>query len=208
MIKDKFRYDINALRALSVLIVMLFHFFPNFFPGGFVGVDVFFVVSGFFMTNLIIMPLKNDNFSLLDFYKKRFLRIVPPLAVMCLLLLFLLPLILTQSSFRKLLQHAISSLLFLSNYLYQYESGYFDQFQGKVVFGWSLSVEWQFYMLYPIILMCLYSIRRFISYKKTFLTLVSSFCLSLTYRMSTLHDLFFSLDSFGNANRWISFYFH
>ena len=74
-----FRQDINLLRAIAVIAVMLFHFLPNLVPGGFIGVDVFFVISGFLMTSIIIGGIKQNKFSIIEFYLKRAYRIVPAL---------------------------------------------------------------------------------------------------------------------------------
>jgi len=78
-----FRKDINGLRAVAVLAVVLFHFYPNLLPGGFAGVDVFFVISGFLMTGIIARGMDSQQFSLVRFYKARAKRIVPALFVLC-----------------------------------------------------------------------------------------------------------------------------
>ena len=92
-----FRYDINGLRAVAVAAVVLFHFNPAWLPGGFAGVDVFFVISGFLMTSIIFNKMENNNFNLFEFYVARANRIIPVLAVMGIVLLifgwfYLLPL--------------------------------------------------------------------------------------------------------------------
>lgn len=86
---NKFRYDINGLRAYAVLFVVLFHFGIFGFTGGFIGVDVFFVISGFLMTKIIMDSLQKNNFSILQFYTNRAVRIIPALAVLCIFLLVL-----------------------------------------------------------------------------------------------------------------------
>lgn len=78
-----FRYDINGLRAIAVIAVVLFHFNPAWVPGGFAGVDVFFVISGFLMTGIIFKGIENNNFNLFKFYVARANRIIPALAVLC-----------------------------------------------------------------------------------------------------------------------------
>ena len=82
-----FRNDINGLRAVAILAIVLFHFKSDWLPGGFAGVDVFFVISGFLMTAIILRRLENGSFSLIDFYVSRAKRIIPPLLVLCLVLL-------------------------------------------------------------------------------------------------------------------------
>ncbi|HHF3086093.1 TPA: acyltransferase family protein [Vibrio diabolicus] len=157
-----FRYDINGLRAIAVIAVVLFHFNPAWVPGGFAGVDVFFVISGFLMTGIIFRGFENNNFKLFKFYVARANRIIPALAALCLTLLvfgwfYLIPL-----DYRALGKHVASSIAFLSNIIYWRESGYFDAASHEkwLLHTWSLSVEWQFYIIYPIILLAL---KRFLS---------------------------------------------
>ncbi|CAH1522041.1 Acyltransferase [Vibrio owensii] len=149
-----FRYDINGLRAIAVIAVVLFHFNPNWIPGGFAGVDVFFVISGFLMTKIIFGGLENDSFSLFKFYLARANRIIPALAVVCLVLLLFGWFYLTPLDYRALGKHVASSMTFLSNVIYWKEAGYFDAASHEkwLLHTWSLSVEWQFYIIYPIVL--------------------------------------------------------
>ncbi|CDU11731.1 acyltransferase family protein [Vibrio coralliirubri] len=157
-----FRYDINGLRAIAVIAVVLFHFNPSWVPGGFAGVDVFFVISGFLMTSIIFRGLENDDFKLFKFYVARANRIIPALAVLCAVLLIFGWFYLTPMDYRALGKHAASSMGFLSNVIYWRESGYFDAASHEkwLLHTWSLSVEWQFYIIYPVVLMAL---KRFLS---------------------------------------------
>jgi peptidoglycan/LPS O-acetylase OafA/YrhL len=152
-----FRYDINGLRAIAVIAVVLFHFNPVWVPGGFAGVDVFFVISGFLMTGIIFRGLENDSFNLFKFYVARANRIIPALAVLCLVLLVFGWFYLTSLDYKALGKHVASSMGFLSNVIYWRESGYFDAASHEkwLLHTWSLSVEWQFYILYPIVLVAL-----------------------------------------------------
>ncbi|MEZ8967909.1 acyltransferase family protein [Vibrio breoganii] len=152
-----FRYDINGLRAIAVIAVVLFHFNPSWVPGGFAGVDVFFVISGFLMTSIIFRGLENDNFNLFKFYVARANRIIPALTVLCLALLAFGYLFLPPIDYYALGKHALSSLGFFSNIIYWKESGYFDaaSYEKWLLHTWSLSVEWQFYIIYPVVLMAL-----------------------------------------------------
>lgn len=152
-----FRYDINGLRAIAVIAVVLFHFNPAWVPGGFAGVDVFFVISGFLMTGIIFRGLENDSFNLFKFYIARANRIIPALAVLCLVLLVFGLFYLNPLDFSALGKHVASSMGFLSNVIYWRESGYFDAASHEkwLLHTWSLSVEWQFYILYPIVLVAL-----------------------------------------------------
>ncbi|GAL07089.1 O-antigen acetylase [Photobacterium aphoticum] len=153
----KFRADINGLRALAVIAVVLFHFNPSWVPGGFAGVDVFFVISGFLMTGIIFRGFENSNFSIINFYVARANRIIPALSVVCLALLVFGWFYLTPLDYRALGKHVTSSMGFLSNVIYWRESGYFDTASHSkwLLHTWSLSVEWQFYMIYPVVLVLL-----------------------------------------------------
>lgn len=153
----KFRKDINGLRALAVIAVVLFHFNPSWVPGGFAGVDVFFVISGFLMTSIIFKGLDSGDFSILRFYFARANRIIPALAVMCLFLLIFGWFYLTPVDYKDLSKHTIGSIGFFSNLVYWKESGYFDAASHEkwLLHTWSLSVEWQFYIIYPVILVAL-----------------------------------------------------
>ena len=153
----KFRTDINGLRAIAVMAVVLFHFNPSWVPGGFAGVDVFFVISGFLMTGLIFRGLENNNFSIINFYVARANRIIPALSVVCLALLVFGWIYLYPSEYRTLGKHIASSMGFLSNIFYWLESGYFTAAAKEkwLLHTWSLSVEWQFYMIYPVVLVLL-----------------------------------------------------
>ena len=152
-----FRTDINGLRAIAVLGVAAFHFLGNALPGGFAGVDVFFVISGFLMSSIIFRGLETNSFKITDFYLARARRIVPALTVVCLALLAMGWFFLHPIDFGTLGKHAAGSLSFTSNFVYLKESGYFDQASREkwLLHTWSLSVEWQFYVVYPIALVLL-----------------------------------------------------
>ena len=171
----KFRYDINALRAIAVISVVFFHFKIPGFTGGFAGVDVFFVISGYLMSKIIISDIHLDKFSLLNFYKKRFTRIVP--ALVCLVFFvtlagffFYLP-----DEYKANEKNALSSLLFYSNILYWKASGYFDPAADNNIFlhTWSLSLEWQFYIIYPILLIAVNRVLKRKNYLLIFIGLLS-----------------------------------
>lgn len=135
----KFRYDINGLRAIAVIAVVLYHFNPTLLPGGFVGVDVFFVISGFLMTGIIFSGLENNNLDLYKFYQARANRIVPPLTILCLFLLAFTFLQLSPLDYITIGKHISSSLLFFSNMIYWRESGYFDvsSYDKWLIHTWS-----------------------------------------------------------------------
>lgn len=152
-----FRYDINGLRAIAVIAVVLFHFNPAWVPGGFAGVDVFFVISGFLMTGIIFRGLEDKEFNLLKFYSSRVKRIIPALITVCFLLIILAFVVLDAYKSTILYKHIASSLSFFSNVIFWKEAGYFDELSKEkwLLHTWSLSVEWQFYLLYPLVLVTL-----------------------------------------------------
>lgn len=181
-----FRFDISFLRALSVIAVVFYHFNIKYFSGGFIGVDIFFVISGFLMTKIILSGFTKQNFNLLEFYQKRASRIIPALLALIaivgiLVYIFLAPQFLTYS------KSAYSSTLFFSNIQYYLNAGYFDpsSHTNFLLHTWSLSVEWQFYLVFPLLLMLF---KKQYLYKKnafkiTFIALIAiSFALMLYHR--------------------------
>ncbi|MBR9847407.1 MAG: acyltransferase [Algicola sp.] len=183
----QFRKDINGLRAIAVIAVVLFHFNASWMPGGFAGVDVFFVISGFLMTGIIFRGIEQENFSILKFYVARANRIIPALAVLCLALLVFGWFYLTPLDYKVLGKHVGSSMGFLSNIIYWRESGYFDAASHEkwLLHTWSLSAEWQFYIIYPLVLVAM---RKFISLKAMKATVLVGtvlgfiFCVIATYK--------------------------
>lgn len=175
-----FRTDINGLRAVAVIAVVLFHFNPTWLPGGFAGVDVFFVISGFLMTSIIFRDLEQQQFNLFKFYVARANRIIPALGLVCLVLIIMGWFFLLPNEYEKLGKHVSASMWFGSNLSYLKEAGYFDTASHEkwLLHSWSLSVEWQFYMIYPIILMLL---KRFFSFAALKKIVVFGFIASLAY---------------------------
>jgi peptidoglycan/LPS O-acetylase OafA/YrhL len=171
----KFRHDINALRAIAVLAVIFYHFKVPGFTGGFLGVDIFFVISGYLMSKIILDGFDNDTFSLKAFYYRRVKRILPALVVLVIFVLIVGNLLFFPNELKLLSQYASTSLLFVSNIFYWLNSGYFDPVSKNNVLlhTWSLSVEWQFYMLYPLLLMLLK--KLYVSKRKVFTGIIVSF---------------------------------
>lgn len=175
----KFRKDINGLRALAVISVVLYHFDIPLFSGGFSGVDIFFVISGFLMTGIICSRLEEGNFSFIAFYLDRAKRIIPALSFACLSVFVICWFFLTPTDYETLGRHIYSSLIFASNILYFQEINYFDASASQkwLLHTWSLSVEWQFYMLLPILIYFVYRInKRSLNY-----TLLTLLILSFAY---------------------------
>lgn len=154
MSKTLFRADINGLRAIAVISVVFFHFGVVGFSGGFVGVDIFFVISGFLMTGIVVKGIDKDSFKFISFYLARARRIIPALFFLTVTLLVFGWFYLSPDDYIKFGREVDKALLFLSNNYYFKKSGYFDpdSHERLLLHTWSLSVEWQFYILYPIIL--------------------------------------------------------
>lgn len=152
--QSSFRLDINGLRAWAVTAVVLYHFGLAGLSGGFVGVDVFFVISGFLMTGIISRGLQQGRFSIWAFYWDRAKRIIPALLLVIAVLLAIGWLWFMPDDYKGLARHSGWSLLFKSNIGYLHESGYFDSAAREkwLLHTWSLSVEWQFYLLFPLLL--------------------------------------------------------
>jgi peptidoglycan/LPS O-acetylase OafA/YrhL len=152
---DRYRPDIDGLRAIAVTLVVCFHAFPEAMPGGFIGVDIFFVISGFLITGIIARELDQQQFGLLAFYARRIRRIFPALivvlgATLVLGWLWMLPL-----AYAQLSADVFASAAFVSNIALWLQSGYFDIESGRkpLLHLWSLGIEEQFYLCWPLILM-------------------------------------------------------
>jgi len=176
----KFREDINALRAIAVVAVVIFHFDHSWLPGGFAGVDVFFVISGFLMTMIIVKGLDRETFSILSFYRARVRRIIPALAFLCFVLMVLGYFLLSPIDYLNLGKHTAASLTFTSNIVYWTESNYFNasSIEKWLLHTWSLSVEWQFYIIYPVVLVLL---NKFLNLKQLKLLLVAGTVAALLF---------------------------
>ncbi|MBX4145070.1 acyltransferase, partial [Ralstonia pickettii] len=157
-----YRPDIDGLRAAAVLAVVLFHAFPSALPGGFVGVDVFFVISGYLITGILIADLGTDQFSLRRFYARRIRRLFPALVIVLLTTYAMGWFSLYGDEYRELGKHIVASAGFVSNWVSWTEAGYFDQAaQAKPLLHlWSLGVEEQFYIVWPLVLWAAHKARR------------------------------------------------
>ncbi|HDY8422177.1 TPA: acyltransferase, partial [Klebsiella pneumoniae] len=173
---------INGLRAWAVISVVFYHFNLRFFPGGFVGVDVFFVISGFLMTKIIITGFENNQFSFAKFFISRLIRIFPALFALTFVLAIIGWSWLPSLFYKNLSVHSLSAILFISNIKFWREAGYFDaeSHEKWLLHTWSLSVEMQFYIILPIIIFILWKIK---GYKSVIagLILISFLSLILSY---------------------------
>ena len=151
----KYRAEIDGLRALAVLPVILFHAGFEWFSGGFVGVDVFFVISGYLITTIIISEMAEGKFSIVNFYERRARRILPALFFVMAACLPFAWLWLSPSNLRDFGQSLVAVSTFSSNILFWLDSGYFDTAAElkPLLHTWSLAVEEQYYILFPIFLM-------------------------------------------------------
>lgn len=152
--KPGYRPDIDGMRALAILSVVIFHAFPDFLSGGFVGVDVFFVISGYLITGIILTGLQQGEFSFLQFYIHRVKRIFPALLVVLFIVFLAGWFLLLPDEFSLLGKHIFTSVLYLQNFALSRESGYFDVASGlkPLTHMWSLAVEEQFYLIFPFFL--------------------------------------------------------
>ena len=151
----QYRADIDGLRAIAVLAVVLYHYGIGGLQGGFVGVDVFFVISGYLITGIIHKEMQQGRFTLAGFYERRARRIFPALFAMLLATLVAGWWLLLPSDLASLGQSSVATILFVSNVLYMLKSGYFDSSSdfNPLLHTWSLGVEEQFYIGLPILMM-------------------------------------------------------
>ncbi|NDV89967.1 acyltransferase family protein [Alteromonas sp. 345S023] len=158
----KFREDIQGLRALAVLSVVIYHISPFHLPGGFIGVDIFFVISGYLIMGQIYGKIHANNFSFSDFYVRRFKRLFPAyIATVAITSIFAFVYFL-PGEFNKYAWSLVASCLYVSNFYFYTKSGYFDsELQGSpLLHTWSLSVEEQFYAIMPVFLIFAYGMCK------------------------------------------------
>ena len=148
-----YRAEIDGLRALAVIPVILFHAGFEIFGGGFVGVDVFFVISGYLITSIIINDIEKERFSIINFYERRARRILPALFFIMLITIPFAWMWMIPTQLSDYSQSLIAVSLFASNILFWRESGYFDAAaeEKPLLHTWSLAVEEQFYMFVPLL---------------------------------------------------------
>ena len=149
-----YRKDIDALRGIAVLFVVIYHAFPNILPGGFIGVDIFFVISGFLITSIILDSISRGEFSIRDFYSRRIRRLFPALLLVLSFVVIIGWFILFPEEYQQLGKHISKSVIFWLNFELIDEVGYFDveSHYKPLLHLWSLSVEEQYYLLWPLIL--------------------------------------------------------
>ena len=158
----EYRREIDGLRALAVLPVILFHAGFQTFSGGFVGVDVFFVISGYLITSIILAELEQGKFSIINFYERRARRILPALFLVMFVCLPFAWFLMAPGDMKDFSETVVSVNVFLSNVLFWRVSGYFDTAAElkPLLHTWSLAVEEQYYLLFPIFLIIIYRVGR------------------------------------------------
>jgi peptidoglycan/LPS O-acetylase OafA/YrhL len=149
-----YRPDIDGLRAVAVLAVVAFHAFPRSIKGGFIGVDIFFVISGFLISTIILLGLEHNTYSFVDFYARRIRRIFPALVLVLLACFALGRSVLFVGEYQQLGKHITAGASFLSNFVLWGESGYFEEATETkpLLHLWSLGIEEQYYLVWPLLL--------------------------------------------------------
>jgi peptidoglycan/LPS O-acetylase OafA/YrhL len=170
-----YRSDIDGLRALAVVSVVIFHAFAWLIPGGYAGVDVFFVISGYLITTNILNGLNESTFTIQGFYQRRVRRIFPALVTMLALVYAFGWLVLLATEYRQLGKHVGSGASFISNIILWQESGYFDTSSAvkPLTHLWSLGIEEQFYIVWPLLLWAIFKLRLHILTSTVVLAVVS-----------------------------------
>lgn len=156
-----YRADIDGLRAIAVLLVLGYHLFPKYVTGGFVGVDIFFVISGYLITGIILNGLANKNFSFVNFFTRRIKRIYPALILVLISCYIIGWLALMPLEYKELNKHILGAVGFVANFTLWQDSGYFDALPESkpLLHLWSLGIEEQFYLIWPLGLWVLWNCR-------------------------------------------------
>ncbi len=176
----KYRPDIDGLRAVAVLSVVAFHAFPEWMKGGFIGVDVFFVISGFLISTIIFENLDRGTFKFSDFYERRIRRIFPALLIVLLVSYGFGWFALLADEYKQLGKHISAGAGFVSNFILWSEAGYFDNSAGTkpLLHLWSLGIEEQFYIIWPFVLWLAWK-KKFNLLTLTILVAILSFYFNL-----------------------------
>ncbi|MEZ9351600.1 acyltransferase family protein [Vibrio splendidus] len=187
MTLPKYRSDIDGLRAVAVISVFIYHMNSNWLPGGYVGVDIFFVISGYLITSIVYKDIVANNFSYLEFYTRRIKRILPAFYIVVFTCLFVGYFILLPDEYRGLGNSAATSLFSLSNlYFAKNKGGYFnDSDEFPLLHTWSLSVEEQFYFILPTALLCIYGLTK----RKSHLLFIIVAIMVLSFLLATIMSL-------------------
>lgn len=197
-LKINYRPDIDGLRAIAVAMVILFHFWPEMLPGGFVGVDIFFVISGYLITSIIYKQKISDTFSFKNFYLHRMKRILPAFFAMLAFTYILAFLFLLPEDLKQFVKATVASVAYCSNFYFMLHSDYFAQgsLELLLLHTWSLSVEEQYYLLWPIVLtMIVKCMNKKIIYLSMFLIFIASLIFSINCVNFNEKEAYFSIFS-------------
>jgi peptidoglycan/LPS O-acetylase OafA/YrhL len=178
-----YRPEIDGLRAIAVLSVIFFHAGFSFLPRGFLGVDIFFVISGYLITSILLNDLAKQQFSLVQFYERRARRILPALTLVLIVTTVFAWFWLLPHELKRFGDSLFSTSLFHSNLYFAKESGYFapDSQELPLLHIWSLAVEEQFYFVFPLLLFAAYKLSKKFGFALLVVGLVSSFCYFLLF---------------------------
>ena len=185
----KYRKEIDGLRGISIICVLLFHAKIPFFSGGFFGVDIFFVISGYLITNIILNLYNSDKFDIKIFYERRIRRIIPALYLVLIFLCIYSYFFQSPYFAKDLSQSIFFTPIFLQNFLNLYEAAqYFSLSYDFKSLGhtWSLSIEEQFYLIYPIFFLILVKFSK--KHLKICLTVLFITSLLIYFYMGTDND--------------------
>jgi len=206
----EYRREIDGLRALAVIPVIFFHAgFPGF-SGGFIGVDVFFVISGYLITSIILADMRAGSFSLVKFYERRIRRLLPILFFVLLICLPFAWILLLPSDLKNFSKSLVAVSTFTSNFLFWRLSGYFDvasEFK-PLLHTWSLAIEEQFYLVFPPFLMLVFHRRRQILFTALLVSAILSFFLGQYFNVDRPFFTFFLLPTrawellIGSLSAW------
>ncbi len=189
-----FRPDINGLRAIAVMGVVFYHAEFNIFQGGWLGVDIFFVISGYLISNIIISDLNNNKFSFKSFYVKRIRRIIPALISTILITIPFSYWLLTPKAMIEYTKSLSASLLFYANYYFQ-NLDFYNAEPTKtmpLLHTWSLAIEEQFYILFPLLCFLLFKFnKKILTINLTFIFLISVYLNSTTSQLIKFYQLQF-----------------
>lgn len=156
----RYRHEIDGLRAIAILPIFIFHLDKEILPGGYLGVDIFFVISGYLITSIILKDI--NQFSIIHFFNRRVRRILPPLLVLLILTYIFFSFILINEDYKEFKNSIFSSSFFYSNFFFWRNSGYFEVTSElkPLLHTWSLSIEEQFYLVFPLIILFLFKITK------------------------------------------------
>jgi peptidoglycan/LPS O-acetylase OafA/YrhL len=189
---DYYRRDLDGIRGFAIILVVLFHVFPHYFPSGFIGVDFFFVISGFLIHQNVNREMVNNEFYLTQFYLRRFKRLAPALLLVLIAVLLMSWGYLFSYEYKKISLNVLGGLALIANYITKSQTGYFDQEiqANPLMHLWSLSVEEQFYITFPILML---AIKKYNFNKKLLLILlfISSLVLNILTSLTDQSSAYF-----------------